>query len=142
MNLADIEAHAVSVEEYSLGEIQYWLQYGKHTWSFGAGIIWLPAWIVTLVLKVLLIVFTPYMLWHLFKAKWYKSVVVLLVIVVAPFIASQIISVENNLLNIAFIYLPFLTFYFYTYIISYMIGEELNRKQTLREWKLESRTKR
>lgn len=42
MNKADILANAVTVEERSLGELQYWLNYAKHTWSLGAGIIWLP----------------------------------------------------------------------------------------------------
>lgn len=131
--------NAVSIEEHSLGELQHWLQYGKHTWSLGAGIIWLPYGLILMGLKLITVVFTPYMLWHLSKAKWYKSVVVFSAIVVLPFMIAQFIELENNILNFLFTALPFLTFYLFTYIISYMIGEHLNEIRTVRNWEREDR---
>jgi len=141
MNEADILKNAVSVKEYSLRQLQQWLDYGKHTWSLGAGIIWFPFGIVFTILKIIAVVFTPYMLWHLFKAAWYKSIVVFLLIVILPFVVSKFLILQNDVLNYICAVLPILTFYIFTYIISYMIGEELNKINTLRRWKREERKK-
>ncbi|MEX0609328.1 MAG: hypothetical protein WD016_11540 [Balneolaceae bacterium] len=141
MNKADILANAVTVEEHSLSKLQHWLQYGKHTWSLGAGIIWVPASLILTALKVIVFVFTPYMLWHLLKAMWYKSVVVLLTAVVLPLVVSLFIQIENEILNFLFIFLPFLNFFLYTYLISYIIGEHLIKIKTSKKWERESRKK-
>ena len=138
---ADILANAVTEEEYSLNQLQQWLQYAKHSWSLGAIIIWLPFVPIFMILKILAIVFTPYMLWHLFKAKWYKSVAVFGAIVVIPYVVFQFIQVENNILGFILKVLPLLAFYLYTYILSYMIGEHLAEIKTLKKWKREEKIK-
>ncbi len=135
---ADIEANAVSVEVYSLRELLYWLQYEKHTWTLCAGGIYLPIGLILMLVTLLAIVFTPYMLWHLFKAKWYKSIVVFLIIVVLPFIAFQILEIENEVLSYIVKSIPILTFYLYTNVISYVIGGHLNKVDTLKEIDFES----
>jgi len=132
---ADILANAVTEEEYSLSQLQQRLQYAKHSWSFGAIILWLPYVPVFMILKILAIVFTPYVLWHLFKAKWYKSVVVFGAVVVLPYVIYQFIQVENNILGFLLKVLPLLTFYLFAYILSYMIGEHLSEIKTLKRWK-------
>ncbi len=136
---ADILANAVTEEEYSLNQLQQWLQYGKHSWTLGAGIIWFTYGLILRIVKILAIVFTPYMLWHLFRAKWYKSIVVFLSVVLAPYIVFQFIHVQNLLIHYLFMVLPLLTFYLYTYIISYMIGEYLTEIKTLKKWKYEEK---
>lgn len=78
--------------------------------------------------------FTPYMLWYLYKAKWHKSIIVFLAVVVQPFLFSEFMEFENHILGFLLSILPFLTFYIYTYILSYMIGEQLNEIQTVRKW--------
>lgn len=132
--MAEILENATTVEEHSLSKLQQWLQYGKHTWSLGAGIAWFPPGIILMGLKIIMYVFAPYMLWHLFKAKWHKSVMVLLTVVVFPFLFAQFIELENHIFNFLLTILPFLAFYMYTYILSYMIGEQLNEIQTVRKW--------
>ncbi|HKJ44403.1 MAG TPA: hypothetical protein VJ991_01125 [Balneolales bacterium] len=136
---AEILANAQTEEEYSLERLQYWLQYGKHSWSLGAGIIWFTYGLILRIVKILAIVFTPFMLWHLFKAKWYKSIVVFLAVVAAPYVTFLFIHVENRYLEFVFMVLPVLTFYFYTYIISYMIGDYLAEIKTLKKWKYEEK---
>lgn len=138
---ADILANAITEEEYSLNQLQQWLQYEKHLWSLGAVIIWLPYFPVLWVLKILAIVFTPYMIWHLVKAKWYKSVAVFGAVVVLPYVVFQFIQVENNTLAFLLKVLPLLIFYFYNYILSYMIGEHLTEIKTLKKWKREEKIK-
>lgn len=140
MNHADILANAVTEEESSLKKLQHWLQYEKHSWAFGAGIIWFPASLILMILTILAVVFTPYMLWHLFKAKWYKSVVVLLAVVVLPFIVSQFIQ-ETSVIGFSLMVLPLLNLYIYSYILSYMIGEQLIKIKTLKNWEREQMMK-
>jgi hypothetical protein len=136
---AEILANAETEEEYSLNRLQYWLQYGKHSWTLGAGIIWFTYGFILRIVKILAIVFTPYMLWHLFKAKWYKSIAVFLAVVAAPYVTFLFIHAGNLYINYFFMVLPVLTFYLYTYIISYMIGEYLAEIKTLKKWKYEEK---
>lgn len=132
--MAEILENTSSVKEHSLNKLQQWLQYGKHSWSLGAGIVWLPPGMILMGLKIIMYAFTPYMLWYLYKAKWHKSIIVFLAVVVQPFLFSEFMEFENHILGFLLSILPFLTFYIYTYILSYMIGEQLNEIQTVRKW--------
>ena len=140
MNKSDLLANAVSVEESSLSSLYYWLQYEKHSWILGAGIGWLTYGLVLRILSILAIVFTPYMLWHLYQAKWYKAIITFCAIVILPFLVYRIVQIDNSLFSFLLRVLPLVTFYFYTYVISYLIGEHLNELQALRKWENESQT--
>lgn len=137
MKKADILENAVTEEEYSLSELQHWLQYGKHSWWMGVAVFWLPYGPILFVLKIIALVFTPYMLYHLYKAKWYKSVVVFLIVVLLPFLVTRIIDTGHYILDFLLPFLPLLTFFFFVYIISYMIGVRLNEIRTRKKWKRE-----
>lgn len=141
MNESDLLNNAVPSEEYALGRLQHWLQYGKHSWSVGAGIFWLPYSLVILVFSIIAYLFTPYMLYQLYKAQWYKSVAALTGIVVVPFMISKFSQTDNATLDFLMAFFPYVAFYFFTYAISYMINERLTELQTLRRWKREERTK-
>jgi hypothetical protein len=134
MNQADFLAYAVTVEESSLSSLYYWLQYEKHTWILGSGIGWLSHSIVSMILAIATIIFTPYMLWHLFQAKWYKAIITYCSIVILPFLIHQIVQIDNSVISFLLGVLPLVTFYFYAYVISYLIGEHLNKLQTIRRW--------
>lgn len=134
MNKVDVLANAVTVEESSLSTLYYWLQYEKHTWILGAGIGWLPYSIVLMIVSITAIIFTPYMLWHLFRAKWYKAIITFCSIVILPFLIHQIVEIDNSIISFSLGVLPLVTFYFYTYGISYFIGEHLNTLKTIRGW--------
>ena len=138
MNKADILANAVTVEESSLSSLYYWLQYEKHSWILGSGIGWLPYSIVLMIVSIAAIIFTPYMLWHLFRAKWYKAIITFCSIVILPFVIHQVIQIDNSAISFSLGILPLVTFYFYTYVISYLIGEHLNKLKTIRRWKKEN----
>lgn len=134
MNNADILEHASTVEERSIGELQKWLQYAKHTWPIGAGIFFFPYGLVLMALKVVAYVFSPFMLYYLFRAGWYKSVAVLLTMVVLPFALAHFIQLEHPALNYLFTFLPFFNFYLYIYSINYLIGEYMIKVETLKQW--------
>jgi len=140
MDHEELLANAVTVEEHSLHSIQQWLQYGKHSWSIGAGIFWISYGWILLALKIIALVFTPYMIYHLYQARWYKSVFVLLTVVVLPFGVFQFLEVDNNILGFVLSFFPFLALYLFCYIISYMIGEELIKIKTLRAWEREKKS--
>ena len=65
------------------------------------------------------------MLWHLVKARWIKSVVVFVVVVIAPFLASRFVSADASLTRFLLTGLPLVLFYIYTWILRGMIGEHL-----------------
>lgn len=137
MNESDVLADGIHEKEASLSKLDYWLQFEKHTWILGAGIGWLPYQIILTGLAILAIVFSPYMLWQLFKARWYKSIITFNVLVVLPFLISQVAPIESTAFQLLLTILPIITFYSFTYIISYMIGEHLNKLNTLKKWKKE-----
>jgi hypothetical protein len=137
MNTAVLSANETTVEEYSLGELQQWLQYAKHSWSLAATTIFVPYGFILMAIKTGAYVFTPYMLWHLYQAKWYKTVGVLFTVIVLPLLISQIITLENNVLYFMLLFFPFLNFYIFTYVISFMIREQMTKIKTLKRWKRE-----
>ncbi len=61
---------------------------------------------------------------------------------VLPFIAFQIIEIENEVMSYIAMSIPLLTFYLYTNVISYVIGGHLNKVDTLKEMDFESRMRR
>lgn len=126
MNHSDILAASKSIEEKSLSQLQSGLQIEKYGWVIGAGIVFVPYNIVLMGLLLIAIVFTPFMLWHLYKAKWYKSISVFFVIVILPFIGFQFFHIGHFVADFLLMVFPLFTFYCYTWILSYVIGGYLN----------------
>ncbi|MGM0546042.1 MAG: hypothetical protein ACQEST_04905 [Bacteroidota bacterium] len=137
LNETDVLSDAINENEASLSKLYYWLRFEKHTWILAAGIGWFPHQLILKGLAILAIIFSPYLLWQLFKAGWYKSIATFLGVVILPFLASQMITLPIAALNFLFTILPIITFYIFTWIISYMIGEHLNKVSTLRKWRKE-----
>lgn len=137
----DILANAESMDESSLRELYYWLQYEKHTWMLGGGIAWFPYGLIMLALSILAVLFTPFMLWHLFRAKWYKSIIVFFVVVILPFVISQFIPLESSVIGFLLSVTPLLNFYIYTWLLSYMIGEYLSKLDFFKRFDLEQKMK-
>lgn len=139
MDPSDILENAVDAEEYALGRLQYWLNYEKYSWILGTGVVWFPYGLIWMAVVILAVLFTPYMLWHLYQAGWYKSIGVFLTVVVLPLIASLVINSWSTVFYYFLSVFPLLAFYIFTWWLSYMIDERLRETQTLRRWKKESR---
>jgi|GEM_PF-1462947 len=137
MNEADILANAKTIEENSLSQLQYWLQYEKYSWVAGAGIVWMPYGLIMMGLLILAVLFTPLMLWHLFKAKWYKSIGIFFATVIFPLVISLFFEIENTVADFLLMVLPLFTFYCYTWILSYAIDNYLNDMKTVKKWQKE-----
>ncbi|GAA5522037.1 hypothetical protein LQ318_09810 [Aliifodinibius salicampi] len=138
---ADILANTETLNESSLRELYYWLQYEKHTWMLGGGIVWFPYGLIMLGLSVLAVLFTPFMLWQLFRAKWYKSIIVFLAVVILPFVINQFIPLESSVFGFLLSVLPLLNFYIYTWLLSYMVGEYLSKFDFFKRFDLEQKIK-
>jgi hypothetical protein len=137
MDESDILGGAKTIEEHSLSQLQYWLQYEKHSWLAGAGIVWMPYGLIMMGLLILAILFSPFMLWHLYKAKWYKSISIFFAIVILPLIIFQFFGTGNDVADFLLMVLPLFTFYCYTWILSYVIGNYLNEIETVKKWQKE-----
>jgi hypothetical protein len=137
MNESDILAGAKTIEKHSLSQLQYWLQYEKYSWIVGAGIVWMPYGLIMMGLVILAVLFTPFMLWHLYKAKWYKSITVFFAVVILPFIISRLFSTATTVVGFLLMALPLVTFYCYTWMLSYVIENYLNEIETVKKWQKE-----
>ncbi|MDX1585110.1 MAG: hypothetical protein R3222_00140, partial [Balneolaceae bacterium] len=109
----------------------YWLRYEKHTWILGVTIGWLPYQLILNAVSILAILFTPFMLWHLFKAGWYKAIITFCCLVILPFLVFQLAPIENLAFSFLLRVIPLVTFYFYTYVISYLIGIRINELRSI-----------
>lgn len=137
MNKSDISINTAT-EQSALSKLSYWLQFEKHTWILAAGIGWFSYELILKGLTILALVFSPYLLWQLFKAKWYKSILTFSALVILPFIMYLFTETQNPGINLLLKVLPLITFYSYTWIISYMIRNHLNKLKTIRRWKKEA----
>ena len=138
INHSDIQQDAVTAEQSSLQKLQYWLEYEKYTGLLMFGAVWFYALVFRL-LYLAAIVFTPYMLWHLYKAKWYKAIITFIFVVLFPFAIVHLITLDNSIIDSILKFIPFFFFYFYTWILSYMIKNytaeraELKRIEQVKE---------
>lgn len=101
----------------------------------------LPYSLIMLALSVLAVLFTPFMLWHLYKGKWYKSIIVFFTVVILSFVIIQVIPLESSVVGFLFSTLPLLFFYIYTWLLSYMIGEYLSELDFFKRFDLEQKLK-
>lgn len=124
MNESDILTSVRTIEEHSLSQLQYWLQYKKYSWIAGAGIVWVPYSLILKGLLILAVIFTPFMLWHLFRAKWYKSIGVFFAVVIFPII-FQLLETGSSVADFLLMVLPLFVFYCYTWVLSHIIAEYL-----------------
>jgi hypothetical protein len=137
MDKSELLANAVPIEERSLSKLQGWLDYEKYTWMLGAGVIWFSYAIIITGLLIMTVVFTPYMLWHLYKAKWYKSIGWFFITVLLPFVLFQFFDTGNMVADYLLSVFPLFNFYCFTWVLSYMIGEYIGERQAVRKWKRE-----
>lgn len=124
-----------SGEEYALRKLHYWLRYEGLTPILGGGAFWLPYSLITTALIILAALFTPYLLWHLAKAKWYRAIAVFITVVCVPFLAALLAETD---LSMGFLLsmVPLVCFYLYTWTLRFVIGEQLREAATVRqlEW--------
>ena len=126
MNNSDILSGFKTLEKKSLNQLQSGLEFEKYGWVLGAGIVFVPYNIVLMGLLIIAVVFTPFMLWHLYKAKWYKSISVFIVTVILPFIGYQFFNTGHFVADFLLMVFPLFTFFCYTWILSYVIRDYLN----------------
>ena len=90
----------------------------------GAAAFVLPFGLVASVLVALAVVFTPYMLWELYRAGWHRAIGAFAALVLGPAVASWFAG--GALLQYALIGGALLGFYLYTWALFYLIGEHLS----------------
>lgn len=103
--------------------------------------MWFPYSLIMLGLSVLAVLFTPFMLWHLYRAKWHKSIIVFFAVVILPFVISLFIPLESSVVGFLLSITPLLSFYIYTWLLSYMIGEYLSELDFFKKFDLEQKIK-
>ncbi len=128
----ELFVHSVSEEEDSLQQLHYWLKYEGLTFLAGGFSFWVPYGLVVRILFILAAIFTPYMLWHLIRARWYKSVAIFVLFVLLPFTASFFVSAEASLTKFLLMAVPLAWFYIYTWVLRLVIGEHLSETRSVR----------
>lgn len=142
MIINEILESTVTEEEYALQKLQNWLQYEKNTWILGSGGFWLPYRLIITGLTIIAAIFIPYMLWHLIKAKWYKSIIIFVIVVIVPFIGIQTLTSESTVSYFLLSVTPLGLFYIFCWLLSYFIGERLTELQEIRQIEHERRKRK
>lgn len=124
-------------EEQSLRLLYKWLRYEGLTVIGGAGIFWLPYGLVLKAFVIFAVLFTPYMLWHLARAKWYKSIILFLVVVLMPLGAVQFTEPDASITYFLLSIGALVFFYVYTWILRHVIGERLTELEAVRKLEYE-----
>ncbi len=124
---------AVSEEESALQQLHHWLSYETLTVILGGGMFFLSYGLAMTVLIVLAVLFTPYMLWQLARAKWLKAIVAFAVVVIVPFALSRWMHAEGSVGYYVWTMGPLVLFYLYAWVLRYVIGEHLSEMQMVRQ---------
>jgi hypothetical protein len=125
--------YAVDGDEHSLHRLHYWLKYEGMSGGLFFASFWVPAGLVAGALYVLALVFTPYMIWHLAKAGWYRAITLFSAFVLLPFVVSRILPSDGTLGRFLIDWTPLIVFYIFTWILRLLIGEHLSERRAIRD---------
>jgi hypothetical protein len=105
-----------------LRRLRHWLTYNRYTiFTYGGGIFF-PAGIILLCLILLAILFTPYMLFVLYKNRKHGWLLLFAIIVGIP-ILPAFLSTGNFVLNVMMHFLPLLAFYLYCFLLRFSVDD-------------------
>ena len=92
-----------------------------------AGLIFLlPYGIVITGLYLLALVFTPIMLVLLYRARWYGSIAVFMVLVGAGWFGPRMVSMDPGMMQAIHSIGFFVPFYFYCWILRWVVGDKVS----------------
>jgi len=126
MNEPSIVGVLSSSEDYAVERLHYWLNYQTKTIFIGGGLFWLPFGPIFLLLTIVAFLFAPYMMWRLAQAGWYKTLILFICVVIAPLVAAQFVNPQNQILNYALMFGPMLAFYLFTWILKFVLGDQVD----------------
>jgi len=127
-------------EESSLRRLHAWLKYEGLTGVFIFAVFFMPFGIVFDVLAVAAVAFTPFMIWLLARAGWYRAIVLFVAFVVLPFVLSRLVSDDLSLGRYLLEVTPLAAFYIFNWVLRLIIGEYLSDRQAVRELEFSRRS--
>lgn len=120
-------------QNYHLEKVHYWLRYEGLAPGLFFGAFWLPYGLITSILFVSAYVFTPFMLYHFWRAKYYKPIAVFSVLVLIPYMVSVIVpagaSMSSFFLNLA----PLVFFFIFAWVMKLVLSERLSESRAVRD---------
>jgi hypothetical protein len=129
----ELPDHADGGPRNSLQKLYHWLKWEGLTSLFAGTVLFIPWSSVFVILTIAAIVFTPYLLWHLAKAGWYRAILLFGVFVILPFIFSRFVPEEASLGAFLLMATPLVFFYIFNWILRLIIGEYLEEERAVRE---------
>lgn len=114
--------HFESIEQVRLRELHRWLTYEGLSGALVGFSFAVPYEVVFMVLKGAALLFTPYMLLRLFQLRRYGWIVGFIITVVLPLLLVMLVQPEG-VAGILFSAFPLATFYAYTWLLRYSVGE-------------------
>lgn len=121
----------IDEEEDALRQLHRWLKYEGLVPLGGAFAFFTPYGLVVLILAGTAVAFTPYLLYQLWRARWWKSIVTFVVVVLAP-LGFWLAGFGDELGQYLLSAVPLAAFFVYTWILRLVIGEDLQERSAVR----------
>jgi hypothetical protein len=112
-------------DEFYLEKLHYWLKWGSKSASMVLVLYWIPYGMFLMVIRVLAVLFTPYLITRLVQAGRLRSVAVFCGVVLLPAVAAQVIGPTAGMAGVSLSIFPIVAFYFFLWIQTSQIGEYL-----------------
>ncbi len=125
MNASDLISNAKTQEEHAIERLHHWLSLETKTAFIGGGVFWLPIGLITGLLTVLAMAFTPYLIWRLAQARWYKTIGLYGALVLLPLLAAQLTSLTEPVWSFVLRFGPLVMFYVFTLVLKHVLGDHL-----------------
>ena len=123
-NVQERPRGSTSAEQHNLEHLHRWLTIGSSSGAFAGAVFFLPYGLVFMVLKWAAVLFSPYVLWRLIKAKRYGWITAFVLLVGLP-VGFSLFARPDTVSGVIFSALPLLTFYGYTLALRHSVGEWL-----------------
>jgi len=113
------------IEEQALMRLDRWLGFEvKSGWAVLL-LFWLPTGMVMPLLYLLVVVFLPLVLMQLYKARWFKWLGVLLVLVSAGILLPRSFVMDVRMVPWVYSAGLFIPFYFYCWVLRWTVSEKV-----------------
>lgn len=123
--MPELNFHFVSEDYDNLDKLHRWLSYELSSAGLSGLAFLVPYKYIADLLTLAAVIFTPYMLWRLFKARRFGWIVGFFITVGFPFLLGRFAGSTGMVAGFLLSVFPLIAFYFYTWMLRLKTGEWL-----------------
>ena len=130
-------SHVRTAEDQALIQLDRWLGYEVKSALLLGLLFLLPMGPVVWMLHALMVVFTPVMIVQLYRARWYRSLALFIVMMACGYVVPRVMTVDPLMGGILYPAAQFVPFYFFCWALKWVIRDRVSELRALEKMRAE-----